>query len=251
MSQSDRLLDDILVMDLRRLTAKYPDHNIRCGVLLMREEDGKILIVKEKPRGEFVGNIYGPPKGSANWRDREYFDVATRELIEETGISVRDAQVAGPEIIIFHSYFREILFLFPIIIRSPPDPRPDYNEIEECRWMSFDEFEECHEEPAYVRRLISDLHSILVSGISLEDKEPASLSQENVKHPGDAKTQYIPLFHWTGHRYSKYARKAFPSYSPNADNNAHCSCDQFNGYGACATHEHDVRHDVSSACVHG
>jgi 8-oxo-dGTP pyrophosphatase MutT (NUDIX family) len=165
--KSHCFVNDILTLDLAHLRKKYPDYNIRCGVLLVREEDGKLLIVKEKPRGNFTGNVFGPPKGSARRCDREYFDVALRELLEETGISASALDCVGPEFVMFHYYYREILFLFPLVVHAPPEPLPDMYEIEECRWMSIADLRnnECAES-AYMRRLVSDLYTILVSGVA-------------------------------------------------------------------------------------
>lgn len=160
------LANDILTMGLVQLRRKYPRYSIRCGIILIRESDGKILIVKEKPRCSFVGNVFGLPKGSARQCDREYFDVACRELLEETGISACDSERVGLEFIMYHRHFREIMFLFPLLVRSPPEPHPDEREISECSWMSLDELKN-HTGTAssYTRRFLTDLYTILISGL--------------------------------------------------------------------------------------
>jgi 8-oxo-dGTP pyrophosphatase MutT (NUDIX family) len=168
---------DILIMNLPQLRDAYPDYRIRCGILLMRENDGRILVVKERPRGSFTGHIYGPPKGSVQPGDANYFDAARRELFEETGITLPEpssgagssstsaaTEVPRTEFITFHHFFREILFLFPVIIKNPPDLHPEPGEIEECQWLTLDELRDrARPKSSCTRTLIADLCAFVAS----------------------------------------------------------------------------------------
>lgn len=186
-SKHCNVVNDMLIMSLKQLRNKYPYYSIRCGIILIREDDGRILIVKEKPRGDFNGNVYGFPKGSARQSDSEFFSVACRELFEETGISARDAEKIDLEFIMFHRHFHEIMFLFPMLIKTPPDPQPDPREIAGCYWMSLDELKDrAGAESSFTRRFISDIYTLLLSGLPVPDHFSGSVSSRQDHFQGSA-----------------------------------------------------------------
>jgi 8-oxo-dGTP pyrophosphatase MutT (NUDIX family) len=157
------LANDVLSLDLKNLSREYPNFNIRCGVILICEETGKVLTVREKARQDFTGNVLGVPKGSVKRCDRDYLSAALRELREETGIVLRDAKIAGPEFIMFNHHFREIMFLFPITTSAIIEPTPDAREISECCWMSIEEFKNDQScKSSYTQRLIANLYSLML-----------------------------------------------------------------------------------------
>ena len=169
--------DMISSLDIATLRKKYPNFAIRCGILLIRAEDEKILIVREKPRGDFIGNVCGPPKGATSSRDKTCIATACRELREETGISVSEACCAAsrPYFVFFHKYFRELLVIFPVVMEHPPEPRIDTREISEYYWLSLTELKNCPVPmSSYTQKLIECLYNLCCVGtddeVSLPDR---------------------------------------------------------------------------------
>ena len=151
---------------LSELQQQFPHFNIRCGILLIRKEDARILIVKEKPRRDFVGNVYGPPKGAAMRRDGNCVNAACRELYEETKIAVNASHCLFPYFVFKHEYFRELLVLFPAIIEHPPEPQPDPREIAGCFWMSLEELKNSDApKSSFTRSLIDCLYKIGITTV--------------------------------------------------------------------------------------
>lgn len=137
--RSKEIEDDVRWLDYATFRKKYRNYEVRCGILLIRAEDSKVLVVKERPRRSFRGNVYGPPKGHINASDHSFMQAALRELREETGICLDPPASSESEIVLYHTYFNEMLILFPTIVSNPPEPCPDYQEISECRWMTLEE----------------------------------------------------------------------------------------------------------------
>lgn len=153
--------DDAVMMDMAALRRRYPSFNIRCGIIPIRRSDGRMLIVKEKPRGDFAGNVYGPPKGSIRRCDRDFLAAACRELREETGIIIpRGSQLAPYEYIFLHKHFREILYLFLVLVDDDIVIRPDGTEISECCWMSLEDLKNCEHMATFTQRLVANLYEI-------------------------------------------------------------------------------------------
>lgn len=160
---SSSLRAELDSLSIRALKTRFPGFNIRCGVLLIRAEDGRMLMVTEKPRDDFVGNLIGPPKGSIQRSDRNCADTACRELFEETGINITAQSLSQSYFIFHHPYFREMLIVFIAIMSNAPEPQPDGVEISECAWLSIDELKNKDNMSAYTQRLINCLYTLCLS----------------------------------------------------------------------------------------
>lgn len=144
MTQRDLIERDFIGMTEHAFRVRYAGRNrIRCGMLLIRESDSKILMVKEKPRGEFAGGIYGPPKGQLEKTDKSLLLAARRELYEETGITIKNVSGTSSAIFIYHPYHREVLILFPMIVNESliEQGQTKCDEIDSCGWYSVSEIQ--------------------------------------------------------------------------------------------------------------
>lgn len=140
--QPPNIESDFLRLPERAFRVRYDSYNIRCGILLFRPSDCKFLLVREKSRGNFGGNIYGPPKGSIEISDRTFLSAALRELREETAIvlNIDEKRAQSTRFVVYHHYFREILILFlHILCCDTIAIIPNQCEISECVWVSIDE----------------------------------------------------------------------------------------------------------------
>lgn len=142
MQRNFSIEEDFLRLPERAFRQRYKSYNIRCGILLFRASDCKFLLVKEKPRLNFKGEIFGPPKGTLEVADSSFLSAALRELREETAIVLLAEEGRIPtRFVAYHHYFREILILFMYVITSAEmlNVVPNQREISECVWVTSDE----------------------------------------------------------------------------------------------------------------
>ncbi|MQA28147.1 MAG: NUDIX domain-containing protein [Micromonosporaceae bacterium] len=102
------------------------------SVVLVRDSDGRILLVRQPP-----GHGWSLPAGMAN-RGEEPAACAARELAEETGllVSVADLSPAVPNAVL-HSKGRWVDFVFEATVDSDEHTvEVDGAEILEARWCS-------------------------------------------------------------------------------------------------------------------
>jgi 8-oxo-dGTP pyrophosphatase MutT (NUDIX family) len=167
MNHSQDILRDL---DARRARALYPPYNVRCGIALMNENTGSILVVRERARDDFCGNTLGIPKGMMINADRDFFACACREFREETGIELRDIDCHRADLrFVFHNeHFHDILVVFVVLVKSDieiDESHVDAREISECFWASPTDLLEADARatdislPRYIRRLINYLIS--------------------------------------------------------------------------------------------
>lgn len=152
--------NDLLTMDAR--AAHATPYRVRCGIILVRRDTGSLLVVREKPRADFVGNIIGIPKGALLNIDRDFFACASRELREETGIDlakVPHSRVSA-RFVFNNRFFRDVLFAFVVLIDSARGLhlKPDEREISECMWFTLRDLEQNRATvPAYMVSLTNYL----------------------------------------------------------------------------------------------
>ena len=107
----------------------WVDH-IRAGILLVH--NGKLLLVREKTSC----NI-GPPKGLADWSvDATAFDTAMRELLEETGLNLKNKSIAVCTNIYMYprKHCKELMIYFAVFINFKPRLYIRNNEISAYIW---------------------------------------------------------------------------------------------------------------------
>lgn len=151
------------LLSVKSIRKQFPRFNIRCGVLVIRAEDGKLLMVTEKPREDFGGNVIGPPKGSLKYYDKSCADAACRELYEETGFNISAQSLLDSYFVFHHPYYREMMIIFIAVVLNAPDPKPDGVEISECSWLSIDELKNKTNMSAYTWRLVNCLYTLCLS----------------------------------------------------------------------------------------
>lgn len=61
---------------------RFKKKKMKAGVFLYDSSEDAVLLVQSR------GNLWGPPKGSANYKEAP-FECAMRELTEETGLSIK------------------------------------------------------------------------------------------------------------------------------------------------------------------
>ena len=104
--------------------------NIRAGVLLIYQ--GRVLLVKER----YSGNI-GPPKGLAEWSvDATAFDTATRELLEETRLNLKNKSIGVCRNVYMYprKYRKELMIYFAVFINFKPRLHINTDEISGYLW---------------------------------------------------------------------------------------------------------------------
>jgi 8-oxo-dGTP pyrophosphatase MutT (NUDIX family) len=121
------------------IVAKHRRYTFRAGILAVNARDDSVLLVRERKRDQFPGNIISIPKGVYNeMRDITFWDTASRELYEETGIEIdlKNDRVMETVQIFHNKYLREITIVFIVILRDAPlADTHDTREVEECIWV--------------------------------------------------------------------------------------------------------------------
>lgn len=117
--------------------------NVRCGTLLMLENDNKMLVVKEKRRmdyGKKYKSTWGIPKGRLQIQDSSLLAAARRELQEETGIAINSDDYLYPYIVIPNIADKSAFVIFPARLRDVQSIRINDEEIADAKWLTLKEF---------------------------------------------------------------------------------------------------------------
>ena len=126
---------------------------ISCGIYLFRS-DNKLLI--GHPTG-FKSNIWAIPKGRMNDDESDYFEVAKRELKEETGLDLNDLNIVSMKEFETIRYRETNKYLKSFFIKVSNDlfnvdincesmvyrnGQPAFPEFDDFRWVNIKEAEQ-------------------------------------------------------------------------------------------------------------
>ncbi|WP_112264982.1 NUDIX hydrolase [Lentzea terrae] len=117
-----------------------PRHSVSVAGIVVNDE-GKVLVIRRRDNGHWE------PPGGVLETSETFEEGARREVLEETGISVRVERLTG----VYKNMKRGIVAL---VFRCSPlgEPSRVTEEATEVRWMSLDEVREVMA-PAYVVRV--------------------------------------------------------------------------------------------------
>ena len=116
-----------LNFELKRIALK---HEKACGCIII--DDKKVLLIYQK------NGFWGFPKGHVEENETEY-ETALREVKEETNLEVEiiNQKRYKMEYITHNNIFKEVILFIAKPITT--DLKVQEEEVEEARWVSFDE----------------------------------------------------------------------------------------------------------------
>ncbi|MDX3658650.1 NUDIX hydrolase [Streptomyces sp. ID05-26A] len=123
-----------------------PRHSVSVAGIVVNDE-GKVLVIRRRDNGRWE------PPGGVLEMSETFEEGACREVLEETGISVRVERLSG----VYKNMKRGIVAL---VFRCSPldEPSRATDEAAEVRWMSLDEVRETMA-PAYAVRVVDAFRS--------------------------------------------------------------------------------------------
>lgn len=126
------------------------DKKITCGIYLF---DGNDKLLIQHPTN-FRATIWGIPKGRIDQGETDYFEVAKRELLEETGIILNDLTIINKEEFDEIKYNQSNKYLKSFFVKVKEDlsnfnlhcdsmvyrdGKPAFPEVDDWKWVTIDE----------------------------------------------------------------------------------------------------------------
>lgn len=125
-----------------------PRHSVSVAGIVVNDE-GKVLVIRRRDNGHWE------PPGGVLEMSETFEEGARREVLEETGISVRVERLTG----VYKNMKRGIVAL---VFRCVPldEPNRASDEAAEIRWMSLGEVQQVMA-PAYAMRVVDAFDSVV------------------------------------------------------------------------------------------